>query len=60
MARAADHTSGPTNNKTGYLYTRRLDISGHVFGDKTGKFKPKHDLFLTLIKWFLCLNPTTH
>lgn len=33
-------------------------FSSCVCGNKTRHFKPKHDLFLTLTKGFLCLKPT--
>lgn len=47
-----------TNWTTGYFLTKRQDFSRHVCGDKPRNFKPKHDLFPTLTKLFLCLNRT--
>lgn len=35
-----------------------VDAKFHVYCDQSRYFKPKHHLFLTLTKWFLCLNLT--
>lgn len=39
------------------IYTRGQGISRCVRGAKTMYFKPKHDPFRSLSKWFPCLNP---
>ena len=39
------------------IYTRGQGISRCVRGAKTMYFKPKHNPFLSLSKWFPCLNP---
>lgn len=35
---------------------RAADISTQVRGDQNWYFKPNHDVFLNLTKWFLCVN----
>lgn len=35
---------------------RAADISTQARGDQNWYFKPNHDVFLNLTKWFLCVN----
>lgn len=70
-----DHFNQPTNrviltsvgtfcsrlcgSKSVYFGRHPERFSSHGCGDKTRRFKSKHDLFVTLNKWLLCLKKST-